>query len=207
MEQSKPRNIKGTIVIVILILVLVGLGVLAWVYRDKLTGSASTLTSSTPAPNTSGAGCYVYRPAKDVSSQWRSNPIVPIGSQYININEVTANDSTYLWSNSQGSNDGTFAFSTSGPILPGANYATKVIVVVRAKLQSGSNGKLTLNTKLGSWQKSESLEHLTTSWANYTTTYTGSWHRRYATNLSPQLQMNAASGNVMVSQIWMAICK
>ena len=193
MEHSKPRNIKGIIVIVILILVLVGLGVLAWIYRDKLTGSAAVY------PSPSGA-CVTLRPTRDIISGWYPQPWVPLFQHYKNIDEVTANDTDYLWSISKGSNDAVFGITPSQ--IP--NKVNQITVVARAKTTTTGYDQLLTNINIGGWKDARGWTNLTTSWNVFNGVWKGDWTSSQLHDM--QVKMISAGGSIMVSQLYVLAC-
>lgn len=195
MVNSKPGNIKGWIVIVILAVVLVGLGVLAWIYRDKLSGSASTVGVPSPFGT-----CAELRPTRDITSGWYPQPWVPLFQHYKNIDETVANDTDYLWSISKGSNDAVFGF------IPGQmpNKVNLIMVRARAKTTTTSSDQLLLNINVGGWKNAQGFTNLTTSWTDYVATWKGTWTSAQLHDI--QVKMLSAGGSLMVSNLALAVC-
>lgn len=198
MEHSKPKNIKGVIVIVILILVLVGLGVLAWIYRDKLTGSASTLGTPTP-----GTGA-VYVPSKDIlSDNWVPTPSVMKDMYYTLVDETTPNTTDYLTSKSSGSDDLIFAMRPTTTINSGSNSRVTVNVYYKSAYSSvGAVGAMSVNISLnGKWEKAQTTEtgyvYPYTNWSTKQFIFTGNWTTADLNTM--QVKITAWGGAVSVS--------
>jgi len=196
MENSKPKSIKGIIVIVILILVLVGLGVLAWVYRDKLTGSAATITP-TPSGMRNGLGFSLVHDISTIG--WVPTPSVPAGQYYTLLDEPgTGNKTDYITSASTGSNNAVFLLN---PNTYGAGAIDSIYIGFSAKPKTTAGSTaitVNINPSGTGWQKAQTI-NVTGDWKGYVAKFTGSWTMEKIMTL--QVKLTSSNSPAMIDTL------